>query len=333
MIISVVIATYNGKKFIEQQLDSILNQSILVDEIIIVDDCSKDNTISVIRDYIKNKKIENIKLITSKKNVGYIKNFYNGLSLANGDLIFLCDQDDIWNKNKIEIISSKMNENSKIQVVNTSFNIIDTNNSIIKLNHGEKNILITEKNIKDKKGFIDFEYIINKNIAPGCTMAITRNVRDMYIKNSNCCIPHDWELNIYGALCDGLFFLNEPLINYRIHNNNTSGLSILKSNNVFGRMINKIKEWEKYSIEQYTRVNQFSKCNYILEKSEFNYYFDLYKKFSECRYKIVEERSIKSYIMEVKIWSKFLRNKIDFRGIIIDLLFVLRVDKILKSKL
>ena len=79
---SVVIATYNGEKFIEEQLDSILNQSYIPDEIIIFDDGSSDNTVNVINDYINKKNIGNIcKLVKNEINKGYAKNFFDGMFL------------------------------------------------------------------------------------------------------------------------------------------------------------------------------------------------------------------------------------------------------------
>jgi glycosyltransferase involved in cell wall biosynthesis len=98
MKISVCMATYNGEKYIKEQLDSILNQISQNDEIIISDDNSTDNTIEILKSYNDKR----IKIYLNNKDKGYTKNFENALEKVSGDVIFLCDQDDIWVNNKIE---------------------------------------------------------------------------------------------------------------------------------------------------------------------------------------------------------------------------------------
>ena len=100
--ISVCIATFNGEKYISSQLDSILNQVVPVHEIIISDDMSTDNTIEI----IKNCNNPIIKIFINKERLGVAKNFENAIKHANGDFIFLCDQDDIWLKNKTQTFNT-----------------------------------------------------------------------------------------------------------------------------------------------------------------------------------------------------------------------------------
>ena len=89
MKVSVVMATYNGEEYIVEQLDSIINQSYPVDEIIICDDKSTDRTVGVITEYISRKKIREIKLYENSENLGFAENFNKALNLAKGDYIFL----------------------------------------------------------------------------------------------------------------------------------------------------------------------------------------------------------------------------------------------------
>ena len=101
-MISVAMATFNGEPYIQEQLDSIYNQTRKVDEIIIVDDCSTDSTVRVIEQYILSHKDIDIKLYKNEENLGYKKNFKKAISLCHGDYVFLSDQDDIWMTDKIE---------------------------------------------------------------------------------------------------------------------------------------------------------------------------------------------------------------------------------------
>ena len=106
---SVVMATYNGEKYLKEQLDSIFCQTKPVDEVIICDDGSKDGTIEIIEKYITEKNLNlSWKLIKNKKNLGYADNFHQGLALATGEYIFFADQDDVWCEDKVEEMTKVM---------------------------------------------------------------------------------------------------------------------------------------------------------------------------------------------------------------------------------
>ena len=87
--------TYNGQKFIREQIESILCQSMHVDEIVICDDCSTDNTVEILKEYP-------VRLFVNKTNLGFKRNFKQAMEFCKGDYIFLCDQDDIWENDKVE---------------------------------------------------------------------------------------------------------------------------------------------------------------------------------------------------------------------------------------
>lgn len=99
--ISVVMCTYNGEHFIREQLDSILQQTVPADEIIIQDDCSTDHTFHILLEY--KEKYPFLQIYQNSQNMGINANFFNAISKANGDFIAISDQDDIWNKNKLEL--------------------------------------------------------------------------------------------------------------------------------------------------------------------------------------------------------------------------------------
>ena len=105
-MISVCLATYNGEKFITRQLDSLVNQLTESDQIIVVDDGSKDQTV----DLIKEKYGDRVQIHVNDKNVGAIKNFEKAISLAKGDILFLCDQDDIWEDHKVKKVLLAFND-------------------------------------------------------------------------------------------------------------------------------------------------------------------------------------------------------------------------------
>src|ERR1700741_3685870 len=107
-LVSVALCTYNGEKFLEKQLDSIFLQDYSNLEIVVVDDCSKDNTWDILQRYAHNN--ERLRLYRNRRNLGYSRNFEKAIKLCRGDLIALADQDDIWEKEKIRILANSMDE-------------------------------------------------------------------------------------------------------------------------------------------------------------------------------------------------------------------------------
>ena len=215
--------TYNGEKYLIKQLNSILNQTKKPDEVIICDDGSSDSTVFLVNEFIKENNLNNWQILVNGENLGYIKNFQQALQKASGDIIFLCDQDDIWHKEKIEIMADIMDKNPEIKALAASYELID----------GDDNKIcdVSEKFYEPKSKTGAFEKVnygkaLYYNIAQGCAEALRREVVEKYCENIlSFILPHDWALNIIAYEYKGLYFLNQKLISYRIHSNNTTGIS------------------------------------------------------------------------------------------------------------
>jgi glycosyltransferase involved in cell wall biosynthesis len=108
-LVSIAMCTYNGDRFIKEQLDSILNQTYKNLEIIITDDCSSDNTVKIIKEYMQ--KDDRIKFFQNEQNMGFVKNFEKAISLCSGEYIALADQDDRWKENKLEVFLNNIGKN------------------------------------------------------------------------------------------------------------------------------------------------------------------------------------------------------------------------------
>ena len=208
MKISLIMAVYNGEKYLIKQLQSINNQTNKIDEVILIDDCSKDRSVEIVEEFIKENQLDNWKLIINNENLGYKNNFKKGLSLVSGDIIFLADQDDIWHLDKVEKILTVMNDD--ILAISSSFDFI---------NQDDQNFKITEKLTK-----IDLKYLLKSNIAQGCTMAVRKELVKEYLQVTKSKLPHDWDLNLIASIHNGCYFYDEKLIDYRIHDANTIGL-------------------------------------------------------------------------------------------------------------
>lgn len=220
-MISVAMASYNGEKYILEQLESIYNQTVKVDELVIVDDCSRDGTVALVKEFIEHHSDCNIRFYENEKNLGYKKNFYKALSLCKGDIIFLSDQDDIWEEYKVEMLQKIFDENEEVSLVSSSFMHVD--------GHGNKN----DENKKaykrwirkDELVYVPIEDLLFHNISQGCSMAMRKEIKDIYLEHFTDELPHDRILNVIAAMQKKCYYLNKPLFYYRIHDNNTIGLN------------------------------------------------------------------------------------------------------------
>lgn len=242
-MISVVMTTYNGERFIKEQLDSIYHQSALPDEVLIFDDCSTDETVKIIKDFIKKNKLENWRIVVNKENMGWKKNFVQGIKKAEGDIIFLSDQDDIWKSSKIEEMARVMKTNPKIEILagnSQNFYSCDENFKLPPLYSLRKRAFYLNK-IWMNKGFaaqlnkilkeekkdtgeiikVAFDDGILAMQRQGCVMAVRKSILSKALNNWNENCPHDSVLWFYGAINDSLFLLEKNVINYRHHISNT----------------------------------------------------------------------------------------------------------------
>lgn len=226
MRVSVAMCTYNGGDYIRRQMDSIFAQTRLPDEIIICDDISKDDTVSILKEY-EGRGID-LQIIQNPENLGFARNFRKCISLCTGDIIFLCDQDDIWEPEKTRQLCDLMEGNPEILSVVTNFYLIDSQGN--RLSAGEKGdnpFFNKQKYRVDWKR--DLLYKVNVtsifccNIGPGCTQAIRRSIVPDFLESS-LHEPHDYILNQVAALGDGLYYYDQPLTRYRVHEGQTIGV-------------------------------------------------------------------------------------------------------------
>lgn len=204
MNITVCMATYNGEKYIKEQLDSILMQLDKSDEVIISDDSSTDRTVEILKSYEDGR----IVIYENQKFKSPIFNFENTLHYAKGDYIFLADQDDIWMPNKVEVIKKFLKNYdlvlSDARIIDDNGNIID--DSFFKINGS-------------KRGFLKN---IIKNSYLGCTMAFNRKILEKSLPFPEGIPMHDWWIGLVAEVYGKTSFIDEKLISYRRHGNNAS---------------------------------------------------------------------------------------------------------------
>lgn len=231
--VSVVLATYNGERYLEEQLLSLLEQTRPADEVIICDDCSTDRTAEIAKDFIEKHQCKGWCFLCCRENVGFVKNFLRALSNATGDVVFLCDQDDVWHKEKIEKMCTFFDEKKDALSLCTTLCPVNKNGEKISMPTpaGTSNLGLVRQVVAEGDSVkITLAECMRSNVSAGCTMALRRSLVQEYVEKSIGEIPHDQELNLIAAERNSLYFLNLPLTLYRLHENNTLGLKEREQN-------------------------------------------------------------------------------------------------------
>ena len=273
MKLSVAMCTYNGSKFIKDQLNSIINQSRLIDEIIIYDDCSTDATVAIINEYIE-KHPGLIQLFQNKKNLKSTKNFENAISQCTGDYIFLADQDDVWDYYKVEKIIAKFEGNETLEGIFTNGKLINDFNETIPNTDMWESFCFFEKNLEKP---VDLLCLLkhHANMVTGATLCIKKSIVDLILPFPDLTkkkFYHDEWIALILASRNSLGYINEYLISYRIHSNQQIGVNRKKLDDIIvphPHLIYTLQITKKYFPNSFTQCRRISRI-----------YYNCYKKFN-----------------------------------------------------
>lgn len=309
MKVSVAMCTFNGAKYIDEQLSSILNQNYVIDEIIIVDDCSTDNTVSMIKKYIyKNK---NIKLFNNLNNLGYKKNFKKALSLCTGDLIFFSDQDDVWKYNKV---SKLVNFIKKY-----NYDVVFTNAKLIDEFNSELNYTLWESINYDNKVCL-FSELLKRNCCTGATMVLQKSFYERY-KDIPDCWVHDGWFAFCGCINNSLGCLDENLTLYRQHSGNQIGAKKKTFSDFFSKfdMSYYYSNYEE-RIQRYNSILKLTKDKDIINKLHEGINFYNHRKIA------LKQKTLKSLIKLISLYFNGYYNNYSngISGLFTDYLLIIR---------
>jgi glycosyltransferase involved in cell wall biosynthesis len=210
-LVSIALCTYNGELYLKEQIDSLIAQSYQNLEIIIFDDCSTDNTVSIIENY--QKEYPHIYLFINTENLGFNKNFQQALDKCKGDFIAIADQDDIWELNKVSVMIKNIG-NSYLLYHNSKY--INNNGTLNGLS------------IRSHHNFVAGNCAINLlyyNCVAGHTCLINKELlkitppfpKDFY---------YDWWFAYTAASIGSINFLNQSLVKHRKHNTSSTSKDI-----------------------------------------------------------------------------------------------------------
>ena len=231
--ISVVLCTYNGEKYIADQIQSILDQTRLPDELIIVDDHSNDHTVSIVEKILHDSKMM-YQVHVNEVNLGVVRNFEKGMGLSTGDILFTCDQDDLWVNHKVERMLVEFDKNPRCLLVFSDAILVNQDRVPFAYRLWDVNRVLAA--MFDQKRYYD--ELLKKRVVTGATMALRQELFEKTRPFPAQSWLHDGWLAINAPLHGDMVAIREPLIEYRQHGNNSVGASKLN-------FIKKLKRYTK----------------------------------------------------------------------------------------
>lgn len=218
-MISIAMASYNGARYIREQIDSILNQTIHEFELVICDDCSTDNTVAIINEYAKAD--NRFRVYVNDINIGYRRNFEKAALLCKGEFIAFCDQDDIWLPNHLEVLSENIGDRD---VCTANAEIIGGDGNPL----GYKLSDFTRLEYWSEIPLIQaYTYWYYRNPFPGCnTMYRSHFLQHAYPIGNNNIQLHDTWLDTIACTCgNGIKYVDDVTMLYRFHQDSVTATS------------------------------------------------------------------------------------------------------------
>ena len=228
MKISVIVSTYNGSEYIIEQLDSLRDQTRKPDEVLISDDVSSDDTVEIVKKYISDNNLQDRwSCSVNAKNKGFIKNFFDGAERSSGDLLLFCDQDDIWEKDKIKELEKVITENNADAAYCLTTTIDSQGNPV-------KDKLNRFRRVKGKGDIhkLTIEERLNCGRSSGLCLIFKRDMLPQIEEISDVYeIPHDLPVGLIASVKGTYYQLNKPLVRHRVHTDNVSTFGTNLANN------------------------------------------------------------------------------------------------------
>jgi glycosyltransferase involved in cell wall biosynthesis len=238
--LSVAMCTYNGGRYLSEQLESIAFQSSLPGELVICDDGSTDASIDIIKAFAR-KAPFNVCLTINAKRLGATKNFEKAIDSCSGEIIALSDQDDFWKPEKLRLIQSKFNHSSRVGLVFTDADIVDDGLNSLGYRLWESVGFNKAKGRQATKGDL-FRILLKRNYVTGATLAFRAHFKESILPIPEIFVHDAWIAIILSFLTDTAI-IPESLVQYRQHTNNQIGA--IKT--LFGKRLREVLKSDKYT--------------------------------------------------------------------------------------
>lgn len=270
-MVSIAMATYNGEKYLREQIDSILKQTIQDFELIICDDCSTDTTWDILQEY--QLQDARIKCYRNEENLGFKKNFEKAIMLCTGEYIALSDQDDIWKDNHLQLLLKNI-EGRDLSVGNAD--IIDGIGNMTGKRLNELDRYFHDPSGTEKM----YSVLITRSIYQGASMLFRSELKKVIIPIPEFVEYHDAWISCCAVCNRGIFYTYTPITNYRLHGTNISldthqKKSLLHSGfNFIFKKQNSRNQRIFYVMELENRLNLICKLNHNKKFTEIKEYLN-----------------------------------------------------------
>ena len=267
--VSVAMCTYNGAKYLHEQLDSILTQTRVPNELIVCDDGSTDATLKIL-DEFKKKAQFLVKIYCNVTRLGSTKNFEKAISLCSGEIIVLSDQDDVWLPLKLERIEQVFREQPDAGYTFSNALVVDEMLHPLGYTMWDQALFTCRERRRFKKGQ-QIDIFLKRNVVTGATMAFRRRLNNLVLPIPELWIHDAWISLLGSAVGERGVIIGEPLIKYRQHSMQVIGGRKLSVYEQYQRA--KSIHGETYSnaktrfLEALERLISIGKCNIDVQRS------------------------------------------------------------------
>jgi len=262
--ISIALITYNGEKYIREQLDSILSQTILDFELVVCDDCSTDSTRFILTEYAQ--KDARIALNFNERNLGFLRNVEKAIKLCRGEFIALADQDDIWEIEHLSVLHSNIGDNF---LICGDTLLVDENGNSLNFRFSQM-LMIDVNSLKNNSEHL-LRLLVMDNIFQGAAMMFNRKIIDMALPFPNGIEYHDIWLALCAMALDKFIYIPVVIIKHRRHSVNCSpGLSWERSqkDGRFRRKMEYIIPLKKLPLSENSKLIIENAENFFLNKKK-----------------------------------------------------------------
>jgi glycosyltransferase involved in cell wall biosynthesis len=221
---SVVLCTYNGEKYLQQQLDSLLAQSRLPEQIVAVDDVSTDRTWEILGAFTEQARKSGITIDVQRNphNLGYVRNFEAALQRAGTDMIFVCDQDDVWDHEKLAVMHERFAADPDLQLLHSDARLVDAKLRDLGCSLFDALEFGPDELRREHEGY-GFDVLLRRSVVTGATLAFRRSLLDVAVPFGDGWIHDEW-LAIVASAIGKVDVVERKLIDYRQHGANQLGM-------------------------------------------------------------------------------------------------------------
>lgn len=240
--VSVALCTRNGASYVEEQLLSVLNQTFPITQLVVSDDASSDNTLERVRAVVGDFERQHperpldLVLLENDPPLGVTKNFEQAVRACEGDLIALCDQDDLWSEQRLERMVNEFESRPELMLLHSDARLVDQNGRSLGTTLMQA-LAVSQAEVQKIHSGHAFEVLLRRNIVTGATVVFRKGLLNHAIPFFEPWVHDEW-LAMLASIVGLVDFLPEPLIDYRQHGNNEIGAAKLS----FRGKVRKLRE-------------------------------------------------------------------------------------------